>query len=252
MRIRSVGLKTELGLAATQGTLEDRGDHVVIRTPANPDYYFGNFLVLAEPPRDIAPWIRRFHDAFADAAGIQHVAFRWDATTAAGPLEALQAAGFEVSNDSVMTATTVTAGDTPYPIRELRADEMPAVAALALASSDDQGPAYRRFLERRAAWKGVIIERGLGSFWGAFDDDTLVGSLGLVRLDRLARYQDVQTAATHRGRGIASALLAAAAEHVTGVEQYVIVAEPTSIAARIYARAGFRVAERMVSAFVGT
>ena len=249
MRIRSVGLKTELGLAATQGKLADRGDYVVVRTPDNPAYYFGNFLVLAEPLRALAPWLARFADEFRDEPKIQHVAFRWDSTADPGALDELRAARFDVQDDFVMTATEISARPVPYAIRPLRPDEMPAVADLGFLIADDHSDKYRRFLNRRAAWKAFIIERGLGAFWGAFDGDELVGSLGLVTLDRLARYQDVQTAPAHRKRGIASALLAAAAAAVTDIERYVIVAEPASEASRVYARAGFSVLERMVSAF---
>jgi ribosomal protein S18 acetylase RimI-like enzyme len=67
-----------------------------------------------------------------------------------------------------------------------------------------------------------------------------------VRFDRIARFQDVQTAPTHRKRGIASALLAAAR---SDVDRYVILAEPNSNASSLYRRAGFReIDERIVSA----
>ena len=273
MRIRSLALKTELGLAAIQGTLADRGDYVVVRTPENPDYYFGNYLVLAAPPQvgEVGFWTRRFADEFRDMADVRHVALRWDSTTDAGAVEELVAAGFTVDNDWVMTATAVA----PVPaspgqaidIRPLRADEMQAVADLAFLISDDHSDKYRRFINRRTAWKAHIIDRGLGTFWGAFDGGALVGSLGLVPLDRLARYQDVETAPTHRKRGIASALLAAAAAGVDrhsaplrgtarpgeagplDVERFVIIANPESAAARVYARAGFTVTGRMLSTF---
>ena len=249
MRLRSVGLKTELGLAATQGKLADRGDYVVVRTPDNPGYYFGNFLVLAEPLRELAPWLARFADEFRDDTQIQHVAFRWDSTDEAGAIEELRAARFDVQDDFVMTATEVSARPIPYEIRPLLPHEMQVVADLAFSISDDHSDKYRRFLNRRATWQRLITDCGLGTFWGAFDGSQLVGSLGLVTLDRLARYQDVQTAPAYRKRGIASALLARAAAAAFEVERYVIIAEPSSDASRVYARAGFTVLERMVSAF---
>jgi len=254
MRIRNLALKTELGLAATKGHLIDRGDYVVVRTPDEPNYYFGNFLVLAAPPQvgEVAYWTRRFADEFRDLPDVRHVAFRWDSTTDAGALDELRGAGFRIDNDWVMTATEVSAPPTALEVRALRADEMQHVADLGFAISDDHSDSFRQFLQRRAAWKTSIVTRGIGAFWGAFDGDALVGSLGLVELDRLARYQDVQVATTHRKRGIASAMLAAAAFGSPGrqamIERYVIVAEPDSEAARVYARAGFTVAERMVSA----
>jgi len=57
----------------------------------------------------------------------------------------------------------------------------------------------------------------------------------------------VQTAASHRKRGIAGGLLARAASASEATE-LVIVAEPDSAASRVYERVGFRTLERVVSA----
>jgi len=60
----------------------------------------------------------------------------------------------------------------------------------------------------------------------------------------------VQTLASYRQRGLASALLAAAANDqlARGARDVVIVVEPASAAARVYARAGFVAIERVASA----
>ena len=245
-----VALATELELAATCGTITDRGDYLVVRTN-DPSYYLGNLLVLASPPQvgEVAYWTRRFGDEFRESPGVRHVAFRWDGSAGdPGARDELRAAGFTIEDHWVMATEHVAAGSTPYAIRALQPGEMQAVADLGFAISDDHSDTYRHFLNRRATWKADLVIAKLATFWGAFDGSELVGSLGLVELGSVARYQDVQTAATHRKRGIASALLAAAAAAVT-VERYLIVAEPESEASRIYTRAGFTVIERMVSAF---
>jgi ribosomal protein S18 acetylase RimI-like enzyme len=105
--------------------------------------------------------------------------------------------------------------------------------------------------------------RGIAKFFGAFDpagrcesgplhsgDATLVASLGIVRVVDVGRYQDVQTSPAYRKRGLARALLATAAQAAIagGAERVVIVVEPDSPAARLYARAGFREIERTTSA----
>jgi GNAT superfamily N-acetyltransferase len=181
---------------------------------------------------------------------VRHVAFRWGDTIAFAARDELRATGFTVEDHWVMAATAVAPRTTSgFEIRPLRGDDLQLAADLGLAIADDHSEAYRQFLNRRATWKARLAERGLGQFWGAFDRGRLVGSLGLVSLGAIARYQDVQTAPTHRGRGIASALLAAAAAAVA-VDRYIIVAEPDSGASRLYARAGFTVIERMVSAVI--
>ena len=46
MIVRSLALTTELALATTRGRITDRGDYIVVETPDDPGYYFGNLLVL--------------------------------------------------------------------------------------------------------------------------------------------------------------------------------------------------------------
>ncbi len=250
MRPRSIGLATELELARTQGTVIDRGDYLVVRAADNPTYYFGNVLVLAAPPQvgEVAYWRRRFADEFRDMPEVRHVTFRWDGSAGdPGARDELRAAGFAIDDYWVMAADRVAGPPTSYALRPLAADDMQAVGDLGFAIADNHSDSFRQFHNRQTRWKTGLVERGVATWWGAFDGAQLVGSLGLVPFGRIARYQDVQTAATHRRRGIASALLVAAA--TLDVDRYIIVAEPESEASRIYTRAGFTVIERMVTAF---
>src|SRR5919112_3876519 len=51
MDIRSLGFRTDLRLLELSGSLvEDRGTHLVVRSPDNPSYFWGNFFLLAQPP----------------------------------------------------------------------------------------------------------------------------------------------------------------------------------------------------------
>jgi hypothetical protein len=41
----TLGYRTDLAILELEGgQVADRGDHLVIRTPGNPDYWWGNFL----------------------------------------------------------------------------------------------------------------------------------------------------------------------------------------------------------------
>ncbi len=261
MHVRSLALRTELALAETRGVVIDRGDYLVIQTPDDPGYYFGNLLVMSAAPQpgDVARWSELFRHELADPE-IRHIAFRWDGGDT-GAADELTGAGFTVEVSSVMTARQVTAEPIALELRELAAHEVRATADLRWTMSDRHDDRYRKFLQRRAAWQRDLVTRDLARFWGVFDDGQLVGSLGLASVANsetmserpglawapgLARYQDVQTAASHRGRGIASALLAAAAAAATG--ELVIIAEPRSTAARVYERAGFRAVEQSAAA----
>jgi GNAT superfamily N-acetyltransferase len=263
VNIRSLALTTELALIATRGRVTDRGHYLVVETPDDPGYYHGNLLVLPAAPQagEVAQWIRTFHDEFRDNPAIKHATLTWDGITgdAGTGADELRDAGFQIDTHEVMVADTIEAAPAALPIRELTPDEVLATADLEWAMGDRHDDTYRRFLHRRAAWHRDLLLRGTARFYGAFDASTLVASLGIVSVIDVARYQDVQTLPAYRKRGLARALLATAARAAisassrsvdpwSGIERVVIVAEPGSAAARLYARTGFRTVERSVSA----
>jgi GNAT superfamily N-acetyltransferase len=255
--VRSLALTTELALAQTRGTITDRGDYLVVETPDDPTYYNGNLLVLQAAPQvgEVAFWLRRFESELSGKNhAIKHVTLWWDGISGdAGAVDELKAAGFAVHVNSVMVADSAPAAvETPagIDIRLLDANQVLATADIAWAIADRHDDVYRRFYQRRANWHRGLAVRGAAKFWGAFDGDDLVGSLGLVSLGNVARYQDVQTLAAYRRRGIATALLVAAARDAFahGMQRVVIVAEAGTGADRVYTRVGFREVEKMASA----
>ena len=67
MNVRSLGFRTDLALLERAGsTIEDCGDHLVVRTPSNPTFYWGNFLLLDHVPAAdrVDAWLDRFVAAF--------------------------------------------------------------------------------------------------------------------------------------------------------------------------------------------
>lgn len=253
MLVRSLALTTELALAATRGKVTDRGDYLVVETPDDPGYYHGNLLVLPAAPQvgEVGFWTRRFESELGGNPAIHHVTFWWDGITGdAGAEHELKAAGFVISRHQLMVAEEVTAPDASLEMRQLSPAEIVGTADLAWAIGDRHDERYRQFLYRRAAWHQALVARGAAAFWGAFDGGKLVASLGLVPLDEVARYQDVQTLPSHRRRGLAAALLAASARHAIaqGAGRVVIIAEADSEAARVYTRVGFRTIERSAHA----
>ncbi|HEY5928603.1 MAG TPA: GNAT family N-acetyltransferase [Kofleriaceae bacterium] len=266
MNIRSLALTTELALIATRGRVTDRGGYLVLETPDDPGYYHGNLLVFpaAPQPGELVHWLRKFDDELGRNPAIKHVTFCWDGITGdQGAAEELRDAGFQIDTHELLAAELVEAAPATLPTRLLAPDEVLATADLAWQLGDRHDETYRQFLHRRAAWHRDLVARGAARFYGAFDGTSLVASLGLVRVLDLGRYQDVQTLPAYRKRGLARALLAAAARDAlgestsrlradekqwVGVDRVVIVAEPGSPAARLYARAGFRAIELTVSA----
>ena len=100
----SLGFLTDIALLKLAGsTVEDRGDHLVVSTPANPSFYWGNFLLLDQvPARDqVAEWLERFETAFPET---RHRAFGFDVTDGTvDDVAGFAERGLEVELSTVMT-----------------------------------------------------------------------------------------------------------------------------------------------------
>ena len=114
--VRSLGYRTDLALLTLGGrTLEQRDDHVLVRTPDNPLHWWGNFLLLPRPPaaEETGRWLDRFAAEIPDAT---HVAFGVDGTDGqVTDLRGMTAAGLHVEAARVLTATAV--HQPPHPNR---------------------------------------------------------------------------------------------------------------------------------------
>lgn len=258
MRARSLAYRTDLGLIAFDGTVEDRGDCLLAHSPANPGFYWGNFLLFPNAPSegDLERWRQRFATELGGRPGIEHVALGWDDPKGDhGIADEWSALGFEMQDDQVLSlASPPTPIDSKATFRPLVGDDdWRAMEQLNIACDPSQGSSelHDRFKERIRARYRAMVEGGLGVFLGAFVGGELVAELGLFRLDELGRFQCVETHPDHRGQGLCSALVAYACEYgfsELGVERLVIVAEPGAQAERIYRRIGFESAGRQVGA----
>ena len=251
MRITSLGFRTDVALRALEGAeVTDRGDHLVVRTPGNPDFWWGNFLLLRQVPGpgQAGAWLARFAAEFPAA---RHVALGVDTTDHAPVPADLAAAGLTAEYAAVLTATRPNPPARPNTDAEIRlldsdADWRQSVE-LSLRCSGDE-PTY---LERRATARRRLTQTGAGAWFGAFTGGRLQAQLGLFDVgDGYARYQNVETDPRARRRGLAGTLVWAAARYgleVLGARTLVIVADPAGLAIGIYQACGFTPGQTQLS-----
>ncbi len=246
MRDLSPGWATDLAVLEFSGSVVDeRGDHLVVRTPTNPDYHWGNCLfVLDEAAVDDAErWVTTFNAAFPNSSWVAIGLARMSSDAVAWT-----ALGVELELDDVLTTrgqpleSALPAG---YSVRQLGDDDWEQSISQAIAENERTGEeerdSYERFIRAKMQTRRSISEQGVAAFFGAFHDGTLVADLGIVRCGTTARYQAVGTDLEHRGRGLASHLLGVAGAWAAqrGCDQWVIVTEATNPAGRVYRKAGF-------------
>lgn len=244
MDIECLGWRTELALLAAAGsTVTDHGEVVEVATPAVPDFYWGNFLLVrpervAEP---VAAWERRMAEAFP---GSRHRSLGVDGTVPAGVVAPWLAAGFEAEL-CVVQLREAPAPDVPKvdaEVRPLLSDQDWREQELLTVAGEDAASYTPSFVTGRVAGERRLVRSGRGTWWGAFDGEHLLASLGVFRAGAgLARYQSVKTHPDARRRGLARALVLTAAAEATGwgARRLVIVADPDHHAAALYRTCGF-------------
>jgi RimJ/RimL family protein N-acetyltransferase len=258
MHLHSLGYRTDLILAAFDGQITDRGDYLVIRTPSNPTFYWGNFLLFARPPQvgDDARWRELFATEIGAPPQVQHQTFGWDSTAGEmGHVQPFLAAGFRLDHSVVLSAQQVQrpANYTPeVTVRPLSSDaewEQALTQQVELREPEHDEAGYRRFMQGQMARYRAMAAAGLGTWFGAFVGRQLVADLGIFHNQELGRFQSVETHPDYRRRGIGGTMVYEAARYALthfGIETLVIVADLDSAAARLYASVGFQPTEQQV------
>lgn len=247
MDVQSLGFRTDLALLERGGSeVSDRGTHLVVRTPSNPTYYWGNFLLLPRPPPagEVEGWLVEHRREFPDAG---HATLGVDVVEDDAELAPLRDAGLVVETAVAMTAESVNAP--PHPNREATVRALAGDADwdqfvdLTLVGEENDAHLTLEFAGRRADSFRGLVEEGQGRWWGAFVDDRLVASLGIFRAgEGLARFQSVKTHPDHRGRGLCGTLVHRAsldAFETLGARRLAMVADPDYSAIRVYRAVGF-------------
>lgn len=262
--LNSLALRTDLALLELSGsTVEDYGTHLVVRTPANPQFYWGNFLLLRRPP--FPGGAREVLAAFdAEFPGAGHRAVTFDLPTLDEPprevdVEEFVAAGMKASRGVALTAAELHPPAYPNTEAELRPlvgdEDWEQRIALSVAITEAEGAGSAEAFSRgKAAQERDLEARGLGQRWGAFAGERLLATAGLYRVEGdLARYQSVETAADARRQGLAGTLVHRLAEYgrdQLGARTLVIVADADDEAIRLYRSLGFVGTETIVELYM--
>ena len=267
---RSLVWATDLDVLPLDRVVERHGEYLLVRSPGNPEHYWGNLLLFDDPPGagDASRWERRFEAEFADQPRVRHRTFAWDSV--AGKLgrarEEFAARGYELEESVGLIATAERVRPHPRENREVvvRAlDPAPGiderlwdgVVELQVAARDErfEEEAHRAFTRTRLQDRRTLFRQGRGAWYVALDPggQEVVASCGVVVTGGRGRFQVVDTAAAHRRRGICSRLLVEAARHSAeryGAEVFVIAADPGYHALGLYESLGFKRLEHVYGA----
>lgn len=259
--IRSDGIASDLLVDEGTQVVSHFDGYSVVRTPSQPDYWFGNCLIERTIPTSAAETIAKFKRV---VDGADHICIQWDiADFDLGPMAAdFEAAGLKVERSEFLALSgemVTPPAPSDFEFRALQDADWDQSVDLQLAVDielENRDPVqHRPYLERRMKARRSQIARGRGQWFGAFDGDLLVGDLGIFCDDRVARYQSVQTRATHRKRGVCSALLRMAhdwAKDRSPNARVLIAADADDTPRLLYRKVGFQPFETITAAMKGS
>jgi GNAT superfamily N-acetyltransferase len=246
--IRDLGpvWETELAIHHASGAVvSEFADHLVIRTPDNPQYHWGNFVLVfgAEWASDPDRCLALFDAAIPEAD--------WVAIGLVDPpsdQQAWEQRGLEVDVLEALAGPPPAPEPLPaeYQARAFTAADWAADVDRAIAANRRSGEyddaAYTAFIHAQSRQRQELVRTGRGAWFGAFFEGALVADVGIVVSGSRARYQDVETDADHRGRGLAAHLISVAGAWAAnrGCQELVIVTESDNPAGRLYRRLGFQ------------
>ncbi|MDD4365294.1 MAG: GNAT family N-acetyltransferase [Synergistales bacterium] len=261
MDIRSLGYRTDLIFPRFDGEVLDRGDYLVILTPRNPSFFWGNFVLFPDPPgeSDLRRWKDVFDEEIRSRLKVGHYAFGWDGVEGVmGEIGPFEKEGFSLNRFAVLVADRVEAPrkyDRSVVVRPLQGDDEWEEATwnqIACCDPCFNLENYKVFkFEQMSRYRKMVVS-GLGSWFGAFLEGKLVADLGIFSTERLGRFQNVETHPAYRRRGICGALVHQAglfAFERMEIETLVMVADKDYHAVDIYQSVGFLPKESQVGAF---
>ena len=242
MKVRSLAFRTDLLLRRLAGSvIVDHPSHRVVRTPTNPFFWWGNFVLVA--PDTLPDALDLFAAEFPEAS---HLAIGVDGTEGdVGERAGWERLGIGVEIDTVLTASSLRAPERPAraDLRAVTGDDWEKAEQLRHAC-DEMEPSEENtaFLKAKLAEERRLCEAGDATWFGAFVDGQMRAGLGIfLDGEGLARYQRVETHPAYRRRGLASSLVHfAGTDALTrGARTLVIVADPEADAIGIYRSLGF-------------
>lgn len=257
MKLTSLGRKTDLIFAKFSGEITEKEDYILVQTPSNPNFHWGNFLVFKNAPRpgDFKRWTQIFKAEFEGFTGMNHMTITWDSTRP-GEVQEFIDEGFEFEEGIVLATNKLiypTKFNSRLKIKKISSDrEWEDAYQMQLLTTDEKyaGKEFEVFKKKQMAEYRAMSEQGLGNWFGAYLGEQIVGDLGIFYQEELARFQNVGTHPHFRRQGICQTLVYESAQMALGeygVSTLVMEADANYHAAKIYESVGFKPVEKNYS-----
>jgi len=259
--ILSLGIRTNTMIHQFDGGIvEEHDDCIVIKTPSNPNYWWGNYLIMPAPPQvgDFEGWEQLFQRRLG--TDFQHRVFAWDINPANSlkPIRGEDAdfvsGGFNRYADEVLATKKEGLKRPEFVVQELEVRPLESskdwadaleINVLCREPHHPEG-SYREHRRKQLEMYQRLQADDIGAIFGGFLDGKLVADMGLFIENGLGRFQHVETHPDYRKRGIAGTMVHHISEwgfNKRDAEYLVIIADPEGPAVKLYKSLGYSLQE---------
>lgn len=259
----SLGWQTDLFFARFDGDVVNSTEYLVVRSPKNPTFWWGNFILFHEAPHVgcLVHWMDVFKMEIEDRQPeSSHRAFGIDSCARLVLPDDFAVAGFALQEATVLTLSAAHRRSVAMPLPngfEFSPLQLPEESNLvvdkqvAVDGGCYEAISYREFASHRMDRYAAMHAAGFGQWFGLFarvgKQRVLAASCGLFRgpedADHIGRFQIVTTHPDWRRQGLCTALVDAVCSYgfeKMGLSTLVMVADPDDVAIHIYQSLGFK------------
>lgn len=259
MEIKSIGHFTDIYLLHDESNIINKPDYIVVKKPSVPHDLWSNYIVFSKEylgKLDLCKEI--FCKEFADLPTVKHHAFSWELES--GECEKVDCLQQDMLNFSVVLEYTdpcnITIPSTNFEFRVLETDEdWQQLATLHLHRyfsggdlSAEEIAISKPIVDANIKRYRALSVAGNACWFGAFVDNKLVSTCGMVNQGELVRFQGVVTHPDYRQQNLCKNLMLYSINYMSAQpnRRFIIVAEKGRISENIYKKLGFVQIEQMV------
>jgi ribosomal protein S18 acetylase RimI-like enzyme len=233
---------TDLIYYMQDGSLIDRKNYSVIKTPSNPISFRANQLVLNKEPQSIQEALRIFHNEFQDVPKVKHITITWD-TESVIKADFLELHGLKYSSSYVLRLENKNRDvfNNNISCKEASStEEWDFIVKSQIPKGQETNPAIYKFFIDHFKTQQDLVKQGKALWLIATDGKQCLGSLGVMFREDVARFQAVKTDSNFRGRGVCSSLIKHAVNKLGQINTFIMVTDNEHAdALRLYQKHGF-------------
>ncbi len=259
MKLISLALKTNLILDRQSSIVEEKKNYIVVTTPQRPNYFWGNYIIMKEPPQIgcFDDWLDIFENEIGTRKERGFVAITFDSkVNTKVNLSDFKKNNFDVQMSKILSTNTIKMPakyNSDFQIKPFSSeDHWESYVEIHFTPSWGYGcdKQQKLFLQDSAKSFKKVVDQGCAMRYGAFLNGKMIAELGVFWEEGIARFNNVATHRKFQRMGACSTLVYEVSKKILSnknINILVMEADEDYHAAKIYESIGFVPKQKLVA-----